>query len=123
VVDVFNGTGTPGLAGSESRALAAAGWTPGAVGNGAPRRGTVVRYGAGAEAAAAQIAARLGGADPVGDSAVPAGHVEVVLGAGSAPVAAGGSASAASPAAAAAGTADIPFQGPAVQAGGIPCVD
>jgi len=123
VVDVFNGSGTPGLAGSESRALAAAGWTPGAVGNSTASRGTVVRYGAGAAAAAAQIAARLGAGAPTGDSAVPAGHVEVILGAGSTPAAVDAPASAVPAAPAAAPTSDIPFQGPAVQAGGIPCVD
>ncbi len=125
-VDVLNGSGTPGLAGADSRALTALGFTPGRTGNAAPRGSTVVRYGSGGQAAAKQIAARLGpDALAAPDPALPTGRVDVLLGAGAVPLtAAGPAATPVDPSAqASTPTEEIPFQGPAVKMGGIPCVD
>ncbi|HEV2347332.1 MAG TPA: hypothetical protein VGS97_24775, partial [Actinocrinis sp.] len=84
--------------------------------------------------AAQQIAASLG-ATAVADSSVPAGHIHIYLGAGFTPPAgtgsgsgsgtgAGSSNSRASGSTTSTGaTPNIPFQGKAVQAGGIPCVN
>jgi LCP family protein required for cell wall assembly len=111
VVDVYNGSGVTGGAAAEASALSAAGFSRGTVANTAPTSRTLVRYGRGAEDAGRQIAGRLGATATAGGS-VPAGRVDVILGAGFTPPAgAGGSPSA------------VPFQGEAVQAGGIPCVD
>ena len=129
-VDVLNGSGTPGAAADDSRALTALGWTPGRTGNAPPRGSTVVRYGSGAQAAARQIAARLGPGTPTAaDPALPAGRVRVLLGSGAVPLA-GGASAAGSATGASADTStgaspaeDIPFQGPAVRMGGIPCVN
>ncbi|WP_225448158.1 LCP family protein [Streptacidiphilus sp. P02-A3a] len=127
VVDVLNGSGTPGLAGADSRALTALGFTPGRTGNAPSRGSTVVRYGSGARAAAKQIATRLGpDALAVADPALPTERVQVFLGAGAVPLT--GAAAHTTPAgpstqAAPAQAQDIPFQGPAVRMGGIPCVN
>ncbi|QMU80419.1 LCP family protein [Streptacidiphilus sp. PB12-B1b] len=121
-VDVFNGSGTPGLASADSRALAALGFGTGRTGNAVARQATVVRYGTGVGEAAQRIAARLGGGvAAVADPDVRAGHVEVLLGAGATPLALPGAAAA--PGAPAAAATDIPFQGPSVRMGGIPCVN
>ena len=125
-VDVLNGSGTPGAAADDSRALTALGFAAGRTGNAPPRGSTVVRYGSGAQAAAGQIAARLGpGTSTVPDPELPARRVEVVLGTGAVPLtgavpspdASGSASGGATPA------GDIPFQGPAVRMGGIPCVN
>ncbi|WP_235215600.1 LCP family protein [Phaeacidiphilus oryzae] len=119
VVDVYNGSGVDGGAAAEADALAAAGYTRGRVANAAPAARTLVRYGSGAAAAAGQIAGRLGGgAGATASGSVAPGHVEVVLGAGFTPPPATGGGAASS-----GGGSAIPFQGQAVQAGGIPCVD
>ena len=83
-VDVYNGSGTPGLAGMVSRALAALGYRAGAVANApaqsqAVQPATQVFYGAGASANAAKIAARFG-STATALASLPAGHVEVLLG-------------------------------------------
>jgi LCP family protein required for cell wall assembly len=84
VVDVLNGSGVQGAAAAESAALAGMGWTPGAVGNAPQAAETSVRYGQGADGAAERIAGRLG-VRAVGNAAVPAGRVVVVLGGVSSP--------------------------------------
>ncbi len=134
-VDVFNGSGVTGGAAAESAALAAAGYTKGVVSTHAPANRTRVLYGAGAAEAAKQIAAKLGVAAPQASSEVTAGHVAVILGAGftlpSAPAGATGAPSSgangggtgSSTAPSPSGTANLVFQGSAVQGGGIPCVE
>jgi LCP family protein required for cell wall assembly len=122
-VDVRNGSGTPGEAAADSRALTALGFTPGRTGNASPRGDTVVRYGSGSRTAAEQIAARLGAdASAVPDEALPARRVEVVLGSGAVPLT-GGAPTASASGSPAPAASDIPFQGPAVRMGGIPCVN
>jgi hypothetical protein len=125
VVDVYNGSGVNHGAADESRALVALGYTAGVVASHAAAGHTQVYYGSGAASTGQQIAAALG-TTSVASSVVPAGHVRIILGTGftrpagrggTSPSAAAGSRTAASP------TPSIPFQGKAVQAGGIPCVD
>ncbi|MBV9380620.1 MAG: LCP family protein, partial [Streptosporangiaceae bacterium] len=80
-VDVLNGGLTAGLAGRVSRALAAAGYRAGQVGNVASHSTTEVLYGAGSSNAAnaAKIASAFG-VTAAASSSVTAGHVEIVLG-------------------------------------------
>jgi LCP family protein required for cell wall assembly len=83
-VDVYNGSGVNGLAGSVSQALTALGYQAGTVANAstqsqAVQSGTQVFYGAGASANAALIAADFG-ARAAALASLPAGHVEVLLG-------------------------------------------
>jgi LCP family protein required for cell wall assembly len=78
-VDVLNGGYTAGLARRISMALAHHGYRPGKVGNTATRATTVVSYGPGAAAAAAQVA-RLFGVTATASSSVRAGRVVVMLG-------------------------------------------
>jgi hypothetical protein len=119
-VDVLNGSGVTGLAAQKQKDLVDAGWTAGRTGNAMARAHTVVRYGAGATAAAKQVAAKLGvSAVPTASPNVAAGHVEVLLGADVA-----GSATPSGGSTAAEPASSIPFQGSAVEMGkGIPCVD
>ena len=122
IVDVLNASAPTGSAGVESAALVAAGYTKGRVGDHSPRSSTEVLYGAGSQTAGQQIAAKLGAGSATASSAVAAGHVEVVLGANyTAPTSGSGGNSSPSPAS----TANLVFQGPAVNGGGkgIPCVD
>jgi LCP family protein required for cell wall assembly len=79
-VDVLNGGNTAGLAGQVSAALVSAGYTAGKVGNTSPLATTEVLYGSGSAASAAKIAS-LFNVTAAASSAVPAGHVEVLLGA------------------------------------------
>ncbi|MGH3258788.1 MAG: LCP family protein [Streptosporangiaceae bacterium] len=79
-VDVLNGGNTAGLAGQVSSALVSAGYTAGKVGNTSPLTTTRVLYGAGSAASAGKIAS-LFNVTAAASSAVPAGHVEVLLGA------------------------------------------
>jgi anionic cell wall polymer biosynthesis LytR-Cps2A-Psr (LCP) family protein len=84
-VDVYNGSGAPGLAGDISQAFAAAGYTTGKAGNASaqsqPLQGdTQVFYGAGAEDSADSIASMVGAQAAASLSSLPAGHVEVLLG-------------------------------------------
>ncbi len=101
-VDVYNGGSTAGLAGHVSAALVAKGYRAGAVTDASAQSQTVetateVFYGAGASANAARIAGYFG-VTATALGSLPAGHVEVLLGRGSAIVPAG-LAPAASPAA------------------------
>jgi LCP family protein required for cell wall assembly len=79
-VDVLNGGNTAGLAGQVSTALVSAGYTAGKVGNTSPLATTEVLYGSGSAAAAGKIAS-LFDVTAAASSSVPAGHVEVLLGA------------------------------------------
>ena len=132
-MDVYNGGGTPGLAGQLSQALTSAGFKAGKVGNIAPQSSTQVLYGAGAASSAARIAGYFGGVTAAAGSSVAAGHVEVLLGADAMSVPAGiGSASspaspASSPAASPTSPADNGQAGAPVTVApnalyGIPCV-
>ncbi|MFE4516072.1 LytR C-terminal domain-containing protein, partial [Kitasatospora sp. NPDC056783] len=119
VVDV-NAAAGAGAAAGESRALGDLGYQAGRAGDAPARtRATTVAYGAGAKADAQQLAARYG-VTAVSSTAVPTGHVLLTLAVSRTP----GPASAAPTAAATADpSAGLPMQGPAVKAGGIPCVD
>jgi anionic cell wall polymer biosynthesis LytR-Cps2A-Psr (LCP) family protein len=83
-VDVYNGSGTPGLAGDVSQALTTLGYKAGIVANASSQsqnvdQGTQVFYGDGASANAAKIAGKFG-ATATALTSLPAGHVEVLLG-------------------------------------------
>jgi anionic cell wall polymer biosynthesis LytR-Cps2A-Psr (LCP) family protein len=91
-VDVYNGSGTAGLAGTVSQDLAAMGYKTGTAANSSAQSqqlgdDTEVFYGSGAAAQAnAQVIANVLGAQDVNGqdvtqvSSLPAGHVEVLLG-------------------------------------------
>ena len=84
VVDVYNGSGAPGLAGGVSQALVSKGYKAGAVNNAAEQPhqvqpATQVFYNAAAAANAAKIAGYVG-ATASASTSLPAGHVEVLLG-------------------------------------------
>jgi LCP family protein required for cell wall assembly len=124
-VDVLNGGGTPGLAAQVLAALTKAGFRAGQVGNTSSRSTTAVLYGAGAAANGSRIAKAFGGTGTASDT-VPAGHVEVLLGAG-AGVPEVPDTPAATPATGSPSPSAAPTPGPeggAVGAGnGIPCVN
>jgi LCP family protein required for cell wall assembly len=80
-VNIFNGGYTAGLAGKVSAALVKAGYRAGLTGNTSYRTTTAVRYGPGAAASAARIAA-LFGVTAVASTLVPADQVNVLLSAG-----------------------------------------
>ena len=132
-VDVYNGGGTPGLAGQLSQALTSAGFRAGKVGNIAALPSTQVLYGTGAESSAARIAGYFSGVTAAAGSSVAAGHVEILLGTGATSVPAGiGSATpsaspASSPSASPTSSADNGQAGAPVTVApnakyGIPCV-
>ena len=79
-VDVYNGGNTQGLARQVSAALAEDGYTAGKIGNTSPLTTTEVLYGPGSAASASTIAS-LFNVTATASSTVPAGHVEVLLGA------------------------------------------
>ncbi|MEV7353926.1 LCP family protein [Kitasatospora sp. NPDC091276] len=120
VVDV-NAVAGAGAAATESKALTELGYQPGKIGDAAARtRATTVTYGSGAKADAQQLATRYG-VTATAAAVVAPGHIVVTLAVTRTP----------SPSAAATGPGDaatdpaagLPMQGPAVRAGGIPCVD
>jgi LCP family protein required for cell wall assembly len=79
-VDVLNGGNTQGLASQLSAALVQAGYKAGTVSNTASRATTEVLYGAGVQGSADALASALNvTAQP--SKTLPAGHVEVLLGA------------------------------------------
>jgi len=123
-VDVLNGGNTAGLAGQVSAALVSAGYTAGKVGNTSPLSTTQVLYGAGSAAAAGKIAS-LFNVTAAASSTVPAGHVEVLLGADAALPNVSASASATpTPSSSPAPLPTTGPQGGAVNANnGIPCVN
>ncbi|MFD8707528.1 LCP family protein [Kitasatospora sp. NPDC059648] len=125
VVDVNSAAGA-GAAATESKLLVALGYQAGRIGDAPARtRATTVTYGSGAKADAQAVAARYG-VTAAASSAVAAGHVLVTLAATRTPTPTPAAPSAGAPAPAD-GSADpaagLPMQGPAVKAGGIPCVD
>jgi len=108
-VDVFNGSGAPGLAGGVSQALISKGYKGGAVNNAAEQPhqvqpATQVFYNAAAAANAAKIAGYFG-ATASASTSLPAGHVEVLLGTSVTAMPAGLASSAAAGAAAPTATA------------------
>jgi LCP family protein required for cell wall assembly len=118
-VDVGNASGATGLAGQVADSLAGAGFVRGTVGNVTARPTSVVRYaGAATEPAARAVATVLGGL-PVEQAAdVPAGRVQVLLGkdrAGGTDTVVGSVAPST--------TAAAPNAAPAINAGGVPCID
>nr|BFD95269.1 LCP family protein [Kitasatospora sp. Xyl93] len=131
VVDV-NAAAGAGAAADESRALAELGYQTGRIDDAPARtRATTVAYGSGARADAQQLAARYG-VNAVFSTAVPAGRIRLTLAVSrppsptAVPSAASSAASSAAPSVgdpSADPAAGLPMQGPAVKAGGIPCVD
>ncbi len=129
-VDVLNGSGKTGAASAELKALAAMGYTAGRSSNAPTQLKTTIVYGSGAQAAAQQIAGRLGTATPQASAAVPAGHVHVVLGTDFTPPAAGSTGASGSSGSSGGASASTPssdpspqFAGDSVKMGGIPCVN
>jgi len=107
-VDVYNGSGTGGLAGDVSRALVSAGYKAGNVENASAQSvpvqsATQILYGAGATANAAKIAHYFGAA-AVASTTLAAGHVEVLLGSAATAVPAGLGSSGTTPGTATSGT-------------------
>ncbi|MFJ9608628.1 LCP family protein [Kitasatospora sp. NPDC101176] len=120
VVDV-NAAAGAGAAAAESRALTELGYQAGRIGDTAARaRTTTVTYGTGAKADAQQLATRYGVTAAPGTGVAP-GHVLLTLAATRTPAPGAATTPPADPAADPA--AGLPMQGPAVKAGGIPCVD
>ncbi|MEV5507740.1 LCP family protein [Streptomyces orinoci] len=127
-VDVRNGTGrTEPVASEELKALTALGYSAGSTANAEPQSQTTVVYGKGAQEAAKQIAARLGATvAPAPNADIPAGHVQVTLGANYAGPKApsGGPSPSNSPSSSPSEKVDdSQFAGDTVKEGGIPCVD
>ncbi|MFJ9609154.1 LCP family protein [Kitasatospora sp. NPDC101176] len=128
-VDVFNASTAAGVSsGAESKALVAMGFKAGRTGSASTRpKTTTVVYGKGGKDAADLVAARYG-VSATESAATPTGRVVVTLGTGftgaaddkpTATASAGASGAPGDP------TANLPVQGPAVDAesdGGIPCV-
>ncbi|GAA4540351.1 LCP family protein [Pseudonocardia xishanensis] len=110
-VDVGNGSGGTGLAGTVAEQLGAAGYQRGTVENAASRTTSVVRYSGDGLGAAQNVAAQLGGLGVEQSGDVRPGHVQVLLGTDYAAPAAPTSSSAA------------PTAEPVVNAGGVPCID
>ena len=84
-VDVYNGSGAAGLAGTAAQAFAALGYTVGKAADASAQSQqlqseTQVLYGAGAENNAESIADMVGAMTSTSDPSLPAGHVEVLLG-------------------------------------------
>src|SRR5689334_17896478 len=117
-VDVYNGGGTPGLAGDVSAALVKDGFKAGQVSNTTALTATQVLYGTGAAASGAKIAS-LFGVSATASAALAPGHVQVNLGATARVPGAS-----ASPSNSATALPTTGAQGGAVIAkNGIPCVD
>jgi hypothetical protein len=122
-VDVYNGGTIPGLAAAVSAALVKEGYQAGKIANASsPLTTTEVLYGSGTSASASKIAS-LFNVTATSSSAVPAGHVEVMLGTGATLQEVTATPSPSSPSSA----VTIPTTGPqggAVSAqNGIPCVN
>ncbi len=80
-IDMFNGSGSTGLAGRMSDLLSAQGFGKGEVSNTAYQNRSAVSYAPGQQADAKNVARLLGGLAVVPDGTVPSGHVRVTLGA------------------------------------------
>jgi LytR cell envelope-related transcriptional attenuator len=79
-VDVSNAGPKEGLATRVAGFLGEHGFAKGDTGNTASRRTSLVRFGAGLAQRGAEVAKLLGGLATQESAAVPAGHIEVVLG-------------------------------------------
>ncbi|MFJ7215148.1 LCP family protein [Amycolatopsis sp. NPDC098790] len=79
-VDVTNASPNGGLAARVSGFLGDHGFTKGTTGNADARRTSLVRFGADLAKQGAEVAKLLGGLATQESAAVPAGHIEVVLG-------------------------------------------
>ncbi|WP_372666615.1 LCP family protein [Amycolatopsis kentuckyensis] len=79
-VDVTNASPKGGLAARVSGFLGEHGFAKGATGNAGARRTSLVRFGADLATQGAEVAKLLGGLATQESAAVPAGHIEVVLG-------------------------------------------
>jgi LCP family protein required for cell wall assembly len=122
-VDVYNGGNTAGLAAQVSTALVSAGYTAGKVGNTSPLTTTEVLYGSGSAASASTIAS-LFNVTATASSTVPAGHVEVLLGADATLPTVSATPTPSAPASPVAAPPTTGPQGGAVNAeDGIPCVN
>ncbi|MEU7043538.1 LCP family protein [Streptomyces varsoviensis] len=136
-VDVRNGNGGNGAAEAELKALVKLGYTEGVAGDAPARARTTITYGSGADKAAQQIADRLKTAAPVASASVPAGHVVITLGKdyklpAESPAKSGGDTSSgggpsgdksSSGSGKSSSDDDDDTSGPAVKAGGVPCVN
>jgi LCP family protein required for cell wall assembly len=80
-VSVLNGSGVHRAAADAATALATAGFLAASGGNADPTETTTVRHPTGSEAAAALVAAQVAGAAVVVDDTLPAGTVQLVIGA------------------------------------------
>ncbi|MFJ4189679.1 LCP family protein [Kitasatospora sp. NPDC089509] len=124
-VEVFNGSSAAGVSSAnEAKALVAMGFKEGATGPARTKqKATTVTYGKGGKDAADQVAARYG-VTATESAAVAADHVVVTLGSSFTGVA-GDKPAAPGPAPSGDPAANLPMQGPGVDAesdGGIPCV-
>ncbi|MEV0275873.1 LCP family protein [Streptomyces sp. NPDC050610] len=129
-VDVRNGNGSTGAADAELKALVKLGYTGGMAGDAPGQPQTTITYGSGAQKAAQQIADRLKTAAPTASASVPAGHVSITLGhdyklpaesdATSDDGKSGGDSGDSS---SKSSDDDNDTSGPAVKAGGVPCVN
>ena len=79
-VDILNASPKSGLAGRVAGVVRDKGFATGKADNTAARRTSVVRFPADLAARATEIAGLLGGLETQQSAAVPAGHVEVILG-------------------------------------------
>ncbi|NMH96291.1 LCP family protein [Pseudonocardia acidicola] len=127
-VDVVNATSRTGLAASVEHALDGSGFTAGATSTASvSRKSTTIDYGPGSAAAAHTLSTLLGGLPVAQDTAVPSGHLRVVLGSNfSMPRSLAAAGSSAGPTAPPSGpAAPAPDTGSAldsISGGGIPCV-
>ncbi|HXL90260.1 MAG TPA: LCP family protein, partial [Streptosporangiaceae bacterium] len=121
-VDVLNGGNTQGLAGNVSSALVQAGYIAGTVGDTAARTTTEVLYGTGVQGSADAIATDFG-VTAQSSASVPAGHVEILLGADATTVPAAITSPAAGSSSSPASTVTGPDTTALADADGIPCVN
>ncbi len=110
LVDVRNGSGTSGLAGTIAAHLSGLGFAQGTVDNAGATTTSVVRYNGSDSDAASAVADQLGGIDTQSGSDVTPGRLVVIIGTDFA-------------APAAAGPAAPPAPGGAITAAGVPCID
>ncbi len=122
-VDVRNGNGGNGMADAALKSLVKLGYAEGTAGDAPAQPHTTITYGSGAQKAAQQIADRLKTAAPVASASVPAGHVSVTIGQDyKLPTASDGGGSDGSSSKSSKDD-DDDTSGPAVKAGGVPCVN
>jgi hypothetical protein len=130
IVDVQNGTETPGMAAQAGAVVAAAGFQrgqlsdyPGVTPDNQQAK-TTIHYPAGNEAAAALVAGTLKVGEPVADDTVKAGHLLVVVGTDMPVIPADQlPAAAATTAAAATSALSTTLPSDAINASDVPCID